>query len=355
MKFLLYREPLNRSARARSTSASTRRSRASARPRPGARPPVPRPGAAGGAGRAARRDAGSPARTAAPVYGAGRTAIRCWPSRRTSRSGRTARCTSSRAARGSRLQPRRHVAATWGRTGQGDGQFQEPWGIAVAPSGDVYVADTWNHRIQYFDSDGKFLQVGQPGRCQGQRSTTGPGVFWGPRVDRDRPGRRGLRDRHRATSASRCSTRTASSSACSAARAPRPASSSEPVGLALDAQGNVWVADTWNERIQKLDPTGEPLAQTGRGWESQNVSNKPYLAVDADGNIYATLPDDGEVKVLDPVPHQLHAVRAEGRATPAATGRNRHRAARQPGRSGCARRRRATVRGRAVDRLARQP
>jgi DNA-binding beta-propeller fold protein YncE len=39
----------------------------------------------------------------------------------------------------------------------GDGQFQEPWGIAVAEDGRVYVADTWNHRVQVFDSDGTFL------------------------------------------------------------------------------------------------------------------------------------------------------------------------------------------------------
>jgi DNA-binding beta-propeller fold protein YncE len=38
----------------------------------------------------------------------------------------------------------------------GDGQFQEPWGIAVDDQGTVYVADTWNHRIQVFDSDGTF-------------------------------------------------------------------------------------------------------------------------------------------------------------------------------------------------------
>jgi len=39
----------------------------------------------------------------------------------------------------------------------GDGQFQEPWGIAAGPDGRIYVTDTWNHRIQVFAADGTFL------------------------------------------------------------------------------------------------------------------------------------------------------------------------------------------------------
>ena len=45
----------------------------------------------------------------------------------------------------------------WGEYGTGDGQFKTPSGIAVDSSGDVYVADTWNGRIQKFTRDGKFL------------------------------------------------------------------------------------------------------------------------------------------------------------------------------------------------------
>ena len=37
-----------------------------------------------------------------------------------------------------------------GSEGSGDGQFYEPWGVAVDANGNVYVADSWNHRIQKF-------------------------------------------------------------------------------------------------------------------------------------------------------------------------------------------------------------
>ncbi|NQT80809.1 MAG: hypothetical protein HQ555_10525, partial [Candidatus Aminicenantes bacterium] len=38
----------------------------------------------------------------------------------------------------------------WGRNGSGDGQFCYPWQIEVDSSGNVYVADACNHRVQKF-------------------------------------------------------------------------------------------------------------------------------------------------------------------------------------------------------------
>ena len=40
--------------------------------------------------------------------------------------------------------------AKWGTEGSGDGQFKDPRGIAVDGSGNVYVADYSNNRIQKF-------------------------------------------------------------------------------------------------------------------------------------------------------------------------------------------------------------
>jgi DNA-binding beta-propeller fold protein YncE len=38
----------------------------------------------------------------------------------------------------------------WGSYGSGDGQFYHPQGVSVDSAGNVYVADTDNHRIQKF-------------------------------------------------------------------------------------------------------------------------------------------------------------------------------------------------------------
>jgi DNA-binding beta-propeller fold protein YncE len=47
----------------------------------------------------------------------------------------------------------------FGSEGSGKGQFRLPVGIDVSDSGKIFVADTGNHRIQVFDSEGKFLYM----------------------------------------------------------------------------------------------------------------------------------------------------------------------------------------------------
>jgi DNA-binding beta-propeller fold protein YncE len=57
----------------------------------------------------------------------------------------------------------------WGSYGQEDGLFYCPRGIAADGSGNVYVADTYNNRIQVFSSDGTFLgKWGSFGQEDGQ-------------------------------------------------------------------------------------------------------------------------------------------------------------------------------------------
>ena len=59
--------------------------------------------------------------------------------------------------------------SSWGSQGSSPGQFNEPFAIAVDASGEVYVADARNHRIQKFSGDGKFLaQWGGQGNTPGQ-------------------------------------------------------------------------------------------------------------------------------------------------------------------------------------------
>ena len=78
--------------------------------------------------------------------------------------------------------------AKWGILGTGDGQFDRPTGVATDAAGDVYVADNANNRVQKFDPAGTFIaKWGSPG--------TGDGEFDRPLRRRHRCRRRRLRDR----------------------------------------------------------------------------------------------------------------------------------------------------------------
>ena len=64
---------------------------------------------------------------------------------------------------------------SWGERGSSQGQFIAPRGIAVAPGGEVYVADTSNDRVQEFAADGSFIgQWGGLGSAAGQFDSEHP-------------------------------------------------------------------------------------------------------------------------------------------------------------------------------------
>ncbi len=64
---------------------------------------------------------------------------------------------------------------------------------------------------------------------------------------------------------------------------------SSPEGVAADANGNVYVTDTLNNRIQKFDSAGNYLDQWGSpGSGIGQFSNPDGIAVDSTGNVYVT-------------------------------------------------------------------
>jgi DNA-binding beta-propeller fold protein YncE len=120
--------------------------------------------------------------------------------------------------------------------GSADGQFNQPRGIAVADDGSVYVVDARNSRVQKFSASGEFLLAfGSDGSGAGQLARiTGAG-------------------------------------------------GAGASGIALDADGNVYVADTWNHRIQVFTSDGVYL----RGWgQFFDAADDPALAATQPGSFY---------------------------------------------------------------------
>ena len=72
-----------------------------------------------------------------------------------------------------------------------------------------------------------------------------------------------------------------------------------PWGIALDAQGNVFVADAYNYRIQKFSPNGTFICQFGSFGSGAQQLNNPYdVAVGSDGAVYVLDSANDRVQVF---------------------------------------------------------
>jgi len=181
--------------------------------------------------------------------------------------------------------------AQWGSQGNQPGQFNEPWGVAVDREGYIYVADTWNHRIQKLGPNGDFIKMWGTFGDVGGMVPGNENVFYGPRdIVIDADGNLYVADtgNKRVIKFDRDGKYLGQWGGLGAG----DGQMIEPVGIAIDPEGNFYVADTWNQRIQKFDKSFRYLAQWPiAGWEGQSVVNKPYLATDVEGNVYATDPE----------------------------------------------------------------
>lgn len=176
------------------------------------------------------------------------------------------------------------------------GFFNEPWGIAVGPDGSVYVTDTWNHRIQKFTGEGQPVTMwGQYGQPLPEDPATRDS-FWGPRgVAVDSDGRVYVAD----TGNKRIVIFDADGNYLSefGTTGFDPGQFDEPVGVAVGDDGTVYVTDTWNQRIQTFTPSEDgtvfvPALQWDvNAWFGQSLDNKPFIAVDANGNVFITDPE----------------------------------------------------------------
>jgi uncharacterized protein (TIGR03663 family) len=177
-----------------------------------------------------------------------------------------------------------------------DGTFNEPWGVAVAPDGSIYVADTWNHRIQHFKPDGTFIKSWGAQVDTGGKATGSEGLFYGPRgIAVDTNGRVLVAD----TGNKRVQIFDKDGQFITqlGGGGLDQGRFDEPVGVAVDAKGNIVIADTWNGRVQVLDSTGTPLAAWDiDGWLEKDLVGKPYLAVDAQSRVYVA--DEVSQRVL---------------------------------------------------------
>ncbi|MBN1841374.1 MAG: hypothetical protein JW883_03705 [Deltaproteobacteria bacterium] len=142
-----------------------------------------------------------------------------------------------------------------------EAQLSSVYGVAVDASGDIYIADTYNHKVRKVDTNGIITTVAGGGGSLGDG---------GPAVE---------------------------------------AHLSRPYGVAVDTSGNIYIADTYQNRIRKVDTKGIINTVAGTG-SSGKVGDGglaiwaqlyyPYdVAVDASGNIYVADTYNNRIRKVD--------------------------------------------------------
>lgn len=114
------------------------------------------------------------------------------------------------------------------------GDFSKPAGVAVDGEGNLYVADTYNNRIEIFDADGQFVSTfGKAG--------DGPGYF------------------------------------------------ARPKGIAIDGDGHVWVADGMQDRVQVFTKDGQLLISLGgHGLLPGQFQGLTGIAIDKQNRVFTS-------------------------------------------------------------------
>jgi len=186
--------------------------------------------------------------------------------------------------------------------------FNEPWDVAVSSEGHMYVADTWNHRIQKLDAEGVALTAwGTFGDVNVDEGGDAQSAFYGPRGIALGPEPSAGLGEDRLVYVTDTGNKRVQVFGADGEFAFQWGSGGsgegnldEPVGIAVGPNGEVYVADTWNRRIQVFDSQGTFLRQwTIDGWNSGVPEEKPFLAVDDQGHVYVTDPGYYRVLVFD--------------------------------------------------------
>ena len=209
-----------------------------------------------------------------------------------------------------------------GDSGPGNAaQLNGPFSAALDSSGNLYIADQFNHRIRMVDSSGNISTVagnGTAGYTGDGGAATSANLNDPQGVLVDSSGNIYIADTNnnavRKVSGGKISSIVGSSSGSAGYTGDggqgTSAQVSHPSALALDSAGNLFIADTSNECIRKLTPQGIISTFAGQGGAGfggdgglaarAQFSNPSGLAFDGAGNLYIADTTNNRVRMIAP-------------------------------------------------------
>ena len=204
-----------------------------------------------------------------------------------------------------------------GKGGYKDGsaaqaEFSYPAHAVIDAQGNLFIADTRNHRIRKISANGNVTTFSGSGRyvfeTNGSATTATFVTFAGMAIDAQKnlyvSGVNQIRKVAPNGSVTTLAGKTDKGFKDAKGSLARFYS---PSGIAVDASGNVIVADTRNQRIRKIDTSGNVTTYAGTGLKGstngqRNIAtfnNPGALAIDSTGNIYVADHYDRVIRKID--------------------------------------------------------
>ena len=199
-------------------------------------------------------------------------------------------------------------------------ELYHPFGVALDASGNLYIADWGNDRIRMVSPSGIITTVagnGTPGYSGDNGPATGAELNYPTAVALDASGNIYIADVYnsliRMVSPGGIITTVAGKGSQGYSGDNGPATGAEldyPSGLALDASGNLYIADEVNNRIRMVSPSGIIITVAGNGTQGYSGDNGPAtsaelnsptaVALDAFGNLYITDNANNRIRMVSP-------------------------------------------------------
>ncbi len=191
---------------------------------------------------------------------------------------------------------------TIGSPGSGPGEFDSPSGVQVDDAGRIYVADFFNHRVQVLTSEGDFIkQYGTTGR-----KGIGKNLFNYPTdVALLRDGSLvvadAYNDRIQVFGPDGSFLRKWGGPFAMNIHGPFNGWFKTATAVAPGPDGNIFVADFYNNRIQKFSPRGKFLVTIGaKGSGPDRLKHPTDVAIDSNGIVY--IADFGNRRIVRFIP-----------------------------------------------------